>query len=63
LLLQWKRNRKEFRKAFYWYQKAAKNGNKAAQLNLALIYEEKEKNLDKAFFGIKRQQKMVMKLQ
>ncbi len=40
-------------KAFYWYQKAAENGNKAAMNNLAIHYENgkgTEKNLEKAFY-------------
>src|SRR5438876_1115057 len=40
-------------KAFYWYQKAAENGNKIAMYNLAICYkngEGTEKNLEKAFY-------------
>src|SRR5436305_6550150 len=44
---------KNLKKAFYWYQKAAKNGNKNAMNNLAICYENgegTEKNLEKAFY-------------
>src|SRR5438105_4476132 len=39
-------------KAFYWFQKAAENGYKVAQHNLALYYngEGTEKNLEKALY-------------
>ena len=30
---------KDLEKAFYWYQKAAENGNKTAQYNLGESYE------------------------
>ena len=30
---------KDLEKAFYWYQKAAENGNKYAQYNLGRCYE------------------------
>src|SRR2546421_93529 len=39
--------------AFYWYQKAAGNGNDVAMYNLAICYENgegTEKNLEKAFY-------------
>jgi excinuclease UvrABC ATPase subunit len=44
---------KNLKKAFYWYQKAAENGDEEAMFNLALFYEngkETEKNLEKAFY-------------
>ncbi len=44
---------KNLEKVFYWYQKAAENGNKDAINNLAIHYkngEETEKNLEKAFY-------------
>src|SRR5688500_7879300 len=40
-------------KTFYWYQKAAENGDIGAQYNLALSYkngEGTEKDLEKAFY-------------
>ena len=40
---------KNLEKVFYWYQKAAKNGNKNAINNLAIHYKnekETKKNLD-----------------
>ncbi|RIA78640.1 hypothetical protein C1645_842787 [Glomus cerebriforme] len=40
-------------KAFYWYQKAAENGNSDAMCNLAIFYENgfgTEENLEKAFY-------------
>ncbi len=51
------RNRNEFKKGFYWYQKAAENGYEVAQYNLGYLYdkgERTEKNLEKAFIGIKK---------
>ncbi|CAB4383636.1 unnamed protein product [Rhizophagus irregularis] len=51
------------KKAFYWYQKSAENGNKLAQFYLGLCYEnEKEKGIDqdleKSYYiiGTKKQQ-------
>ncbi len=44
---------KNLEKAFYWYQKAAENGDSMAQYHLALSYykgEGIEKNLEKAFY-------------
>src|ERR1700752_910776 len=44
---------KNLEKAFYWYQKAAENGDIDAQYNLALLYkngEGTEENLEKAFY-------------
>src|SRR5436309_302090 len=43
---------KDLKKAFYWYQKAAENGNEGAMHNLAVCYSNgkgTEKNLEKAF--------------
>src|SRR5438046_2263473 len=45
--------RKNLEKAFYWFQKAAENGNKFAMYNLNICYkngEGTEKNLEKAFY-------------
>src|SRR5436190_248752 len=42
---------KNLEKAFYWYQKAAENGNNNAMYNLARCYKNREgteKNLEKA---------------
>src|SRR5256885_1148220 len=44
---------KNLEKAFYWYQKAAENGDEYAMNNLAMHYENgegTEKNLEKAFY-------------
>ena len=44
---------KNLEKAFYWYQKAAENGQINAMFNLALCFkngEGTEKNLEKAFY-------------
>ena len=44
---------KNLYEVFYWYQKAAENGDSNAQYNFALLYhrgEETEKNLEKAFY-------------
>ncbi|PKC01413.1 HCP-like protein [Rhizophagus irregularis] len=44
---------KNLEKAFYWYQEAAKNGDKKAMNNLGRCYydgEGTEKNLEKAFY-------------
>ncbi|GBC07421.1 hypothetical protein RclHR1_07450009 [Rhizophagus clarus] len=44
---------KNLEKAFYWYQKAAENGNVVAMDNLVICYyngEGVEKNLEKAFY-------------
>src|SRR5436190_8934444 len=44
---------KNLEKAFYWYQKAAENGNNDAMDGLGICYydgEGTEKNLEKAFY-------------
>ncbi|UZO06950.1 uncharacterized protein OCT59_027255 [Rhizophagus irregularis] len=47
---------KSLEKAFYWYQKAAENGEKEAMFNLASSYynnydvEKMEQNTEKAFY-------------
>src|SRR5437762_511850 len=44
---------KNLEQSFYWFQKAAKNGNEGAMNNLAICFvngEGTEKNLEKAFY-------------
>src|SRR2546429_181858 len=51
------RTEKNLEKAFYWYQKAAENGDKNAMNSLAMHYENgegTEKNLEKAFYGCQK---------
>ncbi|CAB4438298.1 unnamed protein product [Rhizophagus irregularis] len=52
LSLLWRRNRKNFEKAFHWYQKAAEKDHINAMFHLANIYYDgkgTEKNFEKAF--------------
>jgi TPR repeat protein len=49
-------------KAFYWYYKAAENGNEKAMFNLAIYYNNEE-GIEKNFIGIKKQRKIVIKKQ
>src|SRR5437763_874907 len=44
---------KELKKSFYWFQRAAENGDKVAMNNLARCYENgvgTEKDVEKAFY-------------
>ena len=44
---------KNLEKTFYWYQKAAENGQSSAKYNLGWLYQNgfgTEKNLEKAFY-------------
>jgi len=54
---------KNLEKAFYWYQKAAKNGFIHAQYNLGCLYKRGEGIKKNLFIGIRKQQKMVLMLQ
>jgi hypothetical protein len=52
LAIFYEETEKNLEKAFYWYQKAAENGDEKAMFNLALYYENgkgTKKNLKKAF--------------
>src|SRR5438045_2325730 len=51
------RTEENLEKAFYWFQKAAENGNGDAMNNLATCYENgkgTEKNLEKAFYWFQK---------
>src|SRR5437763_561994 len=48
---------KNLEKAFYWFQRAAENGNTDAMNSLATFYENgkgTEKNLEKAFYWFQK---------
>ena len=47
-------------KAIYWYKKSAEQGQKIAQYNLAIIYENKneiDENMDKAIYWYEKSAK------
>ncbi|PKK79144.1 HCP-like protein [Rhizophagus irregularis] len=53
MLLQWRRNRKEFRKSLLLVSKSTENGNEIAMYYLARCYKNgkgTEKNLEKSFY-------------
>ena len=52
--------KKSFKKAFFWYLKAAKLGDKVAQYNIYLMYRDGDgvkKDIKKAIFWLKKSAK------
>src|ERR1043166_8561367 len=50
LYLNGEKSKKNLENTFYWFQKAAENGNELAIYNLALLYEKTEQSLEKSLY-------------